>query len=86
MLIEVIIFSVLTASALGYTVYDNKRIDKNAKKNAPQLREATLEEIDRSGLSVTDFPKYEDALRGERHLKVNEIVDIYYVCRSKRRR
>lgn len=86
MLIEVIIFSVLTASALGLTVYDNKRIDKNAKKNAPQLREAALEEIDRAGLSVTDFPKYEDALRGERHLKVNEIVDIYYVCRSKRRR
>lgn len=85
-MISTIIFGILTVAMGGYIVYDNKRIDQNAKKNAVQLRESTLAEIDRAGLSVSDFPKYEDALRGERHLKVNEIIDIYYVCRSRRRR
>ena len=81
-MISAIIFGILTAAMGGYIVYDNKRIDQNAKKNAVQLRESTLAEIDRAGLSVSDFPKYE----GERHLKVSEIIDIYYVCRSRRRR
>ena len=85
-MISAIIFGILTAAMGGYIVYDNKRIDQNAKKNAVQLRESTLAEIDRAGLSVSDFPKHEEALRGERHLKVSEIVDIYYVCRSRRRR
>lgn len=81
-----ILFGILTAAMGGYLVYDSRRIDRNAKKNAEQIREATLEEIDRAGLSVSDFPKQEDALRGERHLKVSEIVDIYYVCRTRRGR
>ena len=85
-MISTIIFGILTVAMGGYIVYDNKRIDQNAKKNAVQLRESTLAEIDRAGLSVSDFPKYEDALRGERHLKVSEIIDIYYVCRTRRRR
>ena len=85
-MITTIIFGILTVAMGGYIVYDNKRIDQNAKKNAVPLRESTLAEIDRAGLSVSDFPKYEDALRGERHLKVSEIIDIYYVCRSRRRR
>ena len=85
-MISAIIFGILTAAMGGYIVYDNKRIDQNAKKNAVQLRESTLAEIDRAGLSVSDFPKYEDALRGERHLKVSEIIDIYYVCRTRRGR
>lgn len=81
-----IFFGILAAAMGGYLVYDNRRIDQNAKKNAEQIREATLAEIDRAGLSVSDFPKHEDALRGERHLKVSEIVDIYYVCRTRRGR
>lgn len=81
-----ILFGILTAAMGGYLIYDTKRIDQNAKKNAEQIREATLAEIDRAGLSVSDFPKHEDALRGERHLKVSEIVDIYYVCRTRRGR
>lgn len=81
-----ILFGILTAAMGGYLVYDSRRIDQNAKKNAEQIREATLAEIDRAGLSVSDFPKHEDALRGERHLKVSEIVDIYYVCRTRRGR
>lgn len=81
-----ILFGILTAAMGGYLVYDTKRIDQNAKKNAEQIRETTLAEIDRAGLSVSDFPKHEDALRGERHLKVSEIVDIYYVCRTRRGR
>lgn len=85
-MMSAILFGILTAALGGYLVYDNKRIDQNAKKNAVELRESTLAEIDRAGLSVSDFPKYEDALRGERHLKVSEIIDIYYVCRSRRRR
>ena len=85
-MIEVIVFGLLTAAMSGYLVYDNQRLDRHAKSNATKLRESALEEIDSAGLSVTDFPKYEDALRGERHLKVNEIIDIYYVCKSRRRR
>ena len=85
-MMSAIFFAILTAALGGYLVYDTRRIDQNAKKNAPQIRESALEEIDRAGLSVSDFPKYEDALRGERHLKVNEIIDIYYACRSRRRR
>lgn len=85
-MIEVIVFGLLTAAMSGYLVYDNQRLDRHAKENATQLRESALKEIDSAGLSVADFPKYEDALRGERHLKVNEIIDIYYVCRSRRRR
>ena len=81
-----ILFGILTAAMGGYLVYDTKRIDQNAKKNAEQIRETTIAEIDRAGLSVSDFPKHEDALRGERHLKVSEIVDIYYVCRTRRGR
>lgn len=82
----VIFFGILTAAMGAYLVYDNRRIDQNAKKNAEQIRESTLAEIDRAGLSVSDFPKYEDALRGERHLKLSEIIDIYYVCRRRRGR
>lgn len=85
-MIEVIVFGLLTASLAGYTVYDNRRMDRNAKKNETKLRESALAEIDRAGLDIVDFPKYEDALLGERHLRVREIVDIYYVCRSRRRR
>lgn len=85
-MIESIVFGAITASIVGYVLYDNNRLDRNAKKNAPQLRKSALAEIDRAGLSVEDFPKYRGALEGERHLKVNEIIDIYYVCRSRRRR
>ena len=85
-MIEVIVFGLLTAAMSGYLVYDNQRMDRHAKENATRLREYALEEIDRAGLGVADFPKYEDALRGERHLKVSEIVDIYYVCRTRRGR
>lgn len=85
-MIEVIIFGILTASMAGLAVHDNRRMDRNAKKNETKLRESALAEIDRSGLDIVDFPKYEDALSGERHLKVKELVDIYYVCRSRRRR
>ena len=85
-MIEVIVFGLLTAAMSGYLVYDNQRLDRHTKENATKLRESALEEIDRAGLSVADFPKYEDALRGDRHLKVNEIIDIYYVCKLRRRR
>lgn len=85
-MIEAIVFGAITAFMACYVVYDNKRLDRNAKKNATQLRESALAEVDRAGLSVEDFPKYRDALEGERHLKVNEIIDIYYVCRSRTRR
>lgn len=85
-MIEAIVFGLLTAALSGYLVYDNQRMDRHAKENATRLRESTLKEIDRSGLSVADFPKCEDALRGDRHLKVNEIIDIYYVCKLRRRR
>lgn len=85
-MIEVIVFGLLTAALGGYVVYDNQRMDRHAKENATKLRETALEEIDRAGLRVADFPKYEDALRGDRHLKVNEIIDIYYVCRLRQRR
>lgn len=85
-MIEVIVFGLLTAALSGYLVYDNRRMDSRAEENAARIRELALEEIDRAGLSVADFPKYEDALKGDRHLRVNEIVDIYYVCKSRRRR
>ena len=85
-MIEAISFGVLTAIILGYVVYDNNRLDRNAKKNAVKIRESTLAEIDRAGLSVEDFPKSKDALEGERYLKVREIIDIYYVCRTRKRR
>lgn len=86
MILETVAFGILTASLVGYTIYDNKKLDRNAKKNEDKIREGVLAEIDKAGLSVSDFPKHEDALNGERHLKVPEVIDIYYVCRTRRRR
>lgn len=86
MILEILVFSALTAGVAGLSVYDNKRMDRHAKQNEVKLREGALREIDRAGLDVSDFPMYEDALRGERHLKVKEIIDLYYTCRSRRKR
>lgn len=86
MILEAIVYGAIVASISGYVLYDNKRIDNNAKKNQDKIRDEALKEIDRAGLDVEDFPKYEDALRGDRHLKVNEIVDLYYICRTRRRK
>lgn len=86
MITEAITLGILVAAFGGYTFYDSMRIDRNAKENEEKFRKETLELIDRSGLDVADFPKYEDALRGERHLKVGEIVDIQYICRTRGRK
>lgn len=85
-MVEALVYGAIVAGISGYALYDNKRVDSHAKKNQDKIREDALKEIDKAGLDVTDFPKYEDALRGDRHLKVNEIVDLYYICRVRRRK
>lgn len=85
MITEVITLGILVSALGGYTFYDSRRMDRKAKENEEKIREDTLDYIEASGLEITDFPKYIDALKGERHLKVSEVVDIHYICKTRGR-
>ena len=85
MTFEIGFFGVLIVGVLAWSITENVKSNRDAKKNQVSIREGALAEIEKAGLSVDDFPKAKDALEGHRHLKPLEIIDIYYKCRVQQR-